>query len=205
MMTLLERLAAFKVAYEKWPASWPWLVREQDRDVLYGVWVIGNDYRNRSPLYGAYPPGFVDRVLALYPDVAELARRGERPLLHAFSGSVKAGPYLRLDLRRSRLARPELAGTVYDPPSYLHRAFRLVLADPPYGATDAERYATPPVDRRRALAGLAAVTAPGGHLAWLDHCWPMHSKAQWLTVGRILIQRSTNHRARVLSIFERVA
>ena len=26
------------------PASWPWLVREQrDRDVLYGIWVIGSD------------------------------------------------------------------------------------------------------------------------------------------------------------------
>ena len=28
---------------------------------------------------------------------------------------------------------------------------------------------------------------------------------KWRTVGRILLQRSTNHRARTVSIFERVA
>jgi len=43
------------------------------------------------------------------------------------------------------------------------------------------------------------------HLVWLDTVWPMHRKAEWRTVGRILLQRSTNHRARIVSIFERVA
>jgi hypothetical protein len=36
---------------------------------LYGVWQIGQDYRNASRYYGAYPHGFLKRVMALYPDV----------------------------------------------------------------------------------------------------------------------------------------
>ena len=59
--------------------------------------------------------------------------------------------------------------------------------------------------RGKVTRALAEVVRPGGHLAWLDVCWPMHNKTQWVTVGRIFIQRSTNHRVRVLSIFEMVA
>lgn len=49
------------------------------------------------------------------------------------------------------------------------------------------------------------VTKPGGHLVWLDVCWPMHRKVEWVTVGRIAIVRSTNHRVRMATIFERCA
>lgn len=203
MLTLAQRITAFRVAFAQWPASWPWLTTEQGRDVLYAVWVIGNDYRGTTKCYGAYPPKFVERVLALFPDV-----RAPRPLndsvLHVFSGSLPPGPYTRLDVNPD--LRPDYVGSVYDAPALLKGYhWRLVMADPPYTAADAEHYGTEGVDRRRALAALANVTLPGGHLAWLDTCWPMHSKQQCLTVGRILVQRSTNHRARVLSIFERTA
>lgn len=195
-MTLQERAAAFARAYPKWPAAWPRVVQEGDHDVVYATWVLGNDYRTRSTLYGAYPHGFVPRVRALYPDVAD------GRLLHVFSGSMPPGNYARCDLRQSA----EYACSVYDLPAHCRgRRWRLVMADPPYSAADAEKYGTPMVDRRRALAAIAEVTTPGGHLAWLDCCWPMHAKRQWLTVGRILVQRSTNHRVRLLSLFERVA
>jgi hypothetical protein len=202
-LTLAERRDAFAQIYAKWPASWPWLVREQGRDVLYGVWVIGNDYRNKTRYYGAYPAGFLERVMALFPDV-----RAPRPLadgvLHVFSGSLPRGPYTRLDVNPA--LQPDFVGSVYDAGAILEGYhWPLVMADPPYSKADAVKYATPMIDRRRALAALADVTIAGGHLAWLDTVWPMHSKRQWLTVGRILIQRSTNHRARVLSLFERVA
>ena len=84
------------------------------------------------------------------------------------------------------------------------RQFPLVIADPPYSAEDAKRYGTPMVNRVKALDALAAVVPVGGHLVWLDTAWPMHSKQQWLTVGLIAIVRSTNHRVRLLSVFERV-
>lgn len=201
-MTLAERVDAFKAAYAKWPASWPWLVTERGLPVFYAVWVIGNDYRNKTALYGAYPPGFLPRVLALFPD-----SDGD-DLLHAFSGSLAPGHYTRVDLV-DRCGVPDLRfhqASVYDVAAiWPRRRFHLTVADPPYSAVDAEKYGTPTVDRRRAVAALAAVTRPGGYLAWLDTVWPMHSKREWRTVGRILVQRSTNHRARVLSIFERVA
>lgn len=202
-MTLRDRVEAFQLTYRKWPASWPWVVQEKGEDVLYGIWVIGNDYRNKTRFYGAYPAGFLDRVLALFPDV-----RAPRPLndgvLHVFSGSLPPGPYTRLDVNPA--VQPDFIGSVYDAPSiFVGYHWPLVLADPPYSKADAQIYGTPMIDRRRAIAALARVVQPGGFLAWLDTCWPMHRKAEWRTAGRILIQRSTNHRARVLTLFERRA
>lgn len=202
-MTLAQRAEAFAAAFPKWPASHLRIVTEQKRDVLYGIWVIGNDYRNRTSLYGSYPAGYLGRVMSLFGDAGD-------DVLHAFSGSLPPGPYSRLDLH-DRCGVPDLrfhqgdvcrAAEIF---AERKRPFRLVVADPPYSSEDAKRYGTPMVDRRRAIAALGVVTASGGHLVWLDTVWPMHSKRDWLTVGRILIQRSTNHRARVCSIFERMA
>jgi hypothetical protein len=193
-VTIPDRIESFKAAYPKWPAAHPRLVQEQDEDVIYATWVMGNDYRTRSPLYGAYPHGYLPRVQALFPDLMYGAT-----VLHAFSGSVPPGPYLRCDLRgdvelrRSVLQLPDVLGPVFD----------LVLADPPYSAEDATHYGTPMIDRRLAMEALAKVTVSGGYLVWLDTCWPQHRKVLWRTAGRILVQRSTNHRVRVATIFER--
>lgn len=193
-MRLADRIDAFKQKFPANSASWPWLTSEQGRDVLYGVWVIGNDYRNKTNFYGSYPPSFVDRVMALFPDAQP------DTTLHVFSGSLPPGPYVRCDM----MQEAELKCNVYDLPSQTSARFNVIMADPPYTASDAERYGTPMVDRRRAMAALAAVAQPHAHLAWLDTVWPMHSKSEWVTVGRILIQRSTNHRVRALTLFQRV-
>lgn len=195
-MTLVDRLQAFRRAFPKRVASWPWLVEEDGRAVLYAVWVIGADYRNKTRYYGAYPVGYLARVMALFPDV------GAGYLLHVFSGSLPPGPYTRCDVQGDA----ELRCSIYDLPTCIKPLrYRLVIADPPYSAADAQRYGTPMINRRKALAALAEVTEPGGYLVWLDTVWPMHAKTQWLTVGRILLQRSTNHRVRLVSIFERAA
>lgn len=210
-MTLAERSEAFKRTFAKWPASWPWLVEEQGRPVLYGIWLIGNDYKNPTRYYGAYPKGFLDRVMALFPDVKQEYNNFEHAgVLHAFSGSLQWRDVGWCTLDVNPDLQPTHVGSVYDVAEMFQTArdgpvFKLVIADPPYTRADATKYGTPMIDRRRAVAALADITRPGGHLAWLDTCWPMHSKTQWLTVGRILVQRSTNHRARVLSIFERAA
>lgn len=201
-LRMTDRAASFEQAYTKWHASWPRVSQEQGRDVLYATWLIGNDYRNKSALYGAYPNGYLARVAALFPDAGENT-------LHAFSGSLPPGPYSRLDLI-DRCGVPDIRfhqGSVCDAPLIFdgRSRFNLVIADPPYSAADAERYGTPMVDRRRAIAALATVTKPGGHLVWLDTVWPMHSKRDWLTVGRITLVRSTNHRVRLATIFERTA
>jgi len=195
-MTLQDRAEAFAAVFPKFPAAWPRLVLEQGKPVLYAIWVMGNDYRTRSTFYGAYPHGYLPRVMALFPDA--------RPTrtLHMFSGSLPAGPYIRCDVRQDA----DMRCSVYDiAERHPGLTFDLVLADPPYSAADAERYETPMVNRGKAMRALARVTEPGGHLVWLDCVWPMHRKAEWRTCGRILLQRSTNHRVRLVSIFERVA
>lgn len=201
-MTLQERADAFARAFPKWPAAWPRVVEEKGRPVLYATFVLGNDYRLRSTYYGAYPHGYLPRVLALFPDVSA------GNTLHVFSGSLPAGDYARCDA----VQEAEYQCSVYDLPARARdgisgRPFEwdLVLADPPYSAADAEKYGYGMVNRRRATAALAQVTRVGGHLVWLDTVWPQFRKDTWRTAGRILVQRSTNHRVRVVSIFERVA
>jgi hypothetical protein len=190
-MALTDRATAYATAFPQNKASHLWTAQEQGRDVLYGRWLLGNDYRNKTEYYGAYPPGYLKRVMALFPDAHQV--------LHMFSGSLPPGDYTRVDL----VQPAEYQCSVYDFPQVITDKFFLVLADPPYTAEDAKRYTTPMISRHRALAALAACTQPGGFLVWLDTCWPMHSKEQWLTVGRITITRSTNHRTRDVTIFQR--
>jgi hypothetical protein len=216
--------SAFGIAHQ---ASQLRVVQEAGGDVLYGIWLAGNNYQNESRLYGAYPPKYLDRVMTLFPDVPS----APVSTLHVFAGSLPPDPsYLRLDLQRDDVRQPDVQGSVYDVSRHFAgRLFSLVFADPPYSDADAIFYGTPMVDRRRALVALAEVTAPGGYLVWLDTTWPMHRKAQWRTCARLMLfeedeqdanaeperdwqkrgvislVRSTNHRFRGISLFERRA
>jgi hypothetical protein len=95
-MTLADRCDAYARAFPEFPASHLRIVQEQGRDVAYGRWLGGNDYRSKTAFYGAYPPGYLERVLALFPDVVSLDRASA--ILHVFSGSLPPGPYERCDL-----------------------------------------------------------------------------------------------------------
>ena len=196
-MNLADRAAAYNLAHPEWPASHLYVSKEQGRRVLYGTWVIGNDYRNKSTFYGAYPKGYLDRLAYLFPEAHTTGN-----ILHCFSGGLPAGAYTRLDA----VQPAELQGNVTDIQQLTaKRDFSLVIADPPYSEDDAGKYGVPMIDRGRATRALAAVVQLGGYMAWLDTTWPMHSKALWVTVGRITVIRSTNHRVRLCTIFERVA
>jgi hypothetical protein len=193
-VTLLMRAAHFAQTFPDHPAAHPRIVTEQGHDVLYATWLIGNDYRNGGSYYGTFPPSFLNRLMALFPDADPSLT------LQAFSGSLPEGPYLRCDIRREA----EFACEVEALPSLVKSPrFRLVIADPPYSKADAAKYRTKMINRGTVTRALAQITVPGGHLAWVDCVWPMHAKAQWTTVGRITIIRSTNHRVRLLTLFER--
>lgn len=200
-MTLCERADAFAAAFPTRGASHLSAVSEGGHVVLYGRWCIGQDYRNRSRYYGAYPAGYLKRVMALFPEF--VAPRFPGHVLHLFSGSLPASDqYERCD----SVQPAELQCSAYDLPRVvLNYRPRLILADPPYSSADAKRYGTRGIDRGRVFRALAEITDPGAFVVWLDTCWPMHSKRQWQTVGRIALTRSTNHRTRDISIFERVA
>jgi len=197
-MTIADRCAAFARAFPGIPAAHFWMVKEQGRDVAYARWLLGNNYRSRMKFYGEYPPHFLERIMALFPDVTEGS-----DILHVFSGSLPPGNYHRLDVNAA--LKPDYVGSVYDCASLAGRDWTLILADPPYSIEDAKKYGTPMIDRRKTLAALAEAIAPHGHLCYLDTCWPMHRKDQWTTVARVAITRSTNHRTRDLTIFQRSA
>lgn len=195
-LILLQAVANYNKAYAgRYPSSTLHVGIEQGRNVIYGTWVIGNDYRNKSTFYGAYPKGYLDRLAAMFP-----AAHTSGDILHCFSGGLPTGNYVRLDSEQDA----ELRGNVADVTTLTARKFSLVIADPPYSEDDAKKYNVPLLDRGKATRALAAVVPPGGYLCWLDTVWPMHSKDLWVTVGRITVIRSTNHRVRLLSIFERV-
>lgn len=206
MLTLDERVASYARAFPEWRSSWPTVYADGARPLIQGVWCFGQDYRNKSPYYGAYPANYLDRLAALFPEHAikpDLLPLGTN-VLHAFSGSLGVGPYDRCDL----LQEAEYRCAVEDLPSRVTRrllGYDFIVADPPYGRSDAAKYGTPMVNKKNAISALAKVAKPRAYLAWLDTEWPMHRKDEWVTVGQIFIRRSTQHRIRLLSIFERTA
>ena len=185
-------------------------------EVLQGIWFLGNNYRGRSGLYGEFPPGFLLRVFAMFPDVNRV--------LHLFAGSLTAKAaaetYRKLHHRRTKqitmdsarvigVAHPTISGKLPGALDVWHYGggenFDLCIADPPYSLEDAKHYGYDKlVSRRATLQALHQVMCPGAWVAWLDTQWPMHNKTQWLTVGRIAVVRSTNHRVRLLTLFRKV-
>lgn len=182
-----------------------------DGGMIVGCWMVGCCYKNRNELYGAYPRGYLERIHAMFPDA--------RSILHAFSGGLNwevawdeagwgdnEGPDMELvDLHGPEDGRfPTWRGDLLDFCQLPENAgrFDLILADPPYSAADAEKYDVPMIDRRKVMHRLRTVCGNGGHLVWLDQVWPQFRKHQWKTIGTIGLVRSTNHRVRLVSIFE---
>lgn len=192
--------------------------------MVAGTWMIGACYKNPNPLYGAYPHGYLERVHAMFPDA--------RKILHAFSGGLtlvdamdaagmdysmrrawidgdevtNPGPTMELvDTHGPDQGRyPTWQGDVLDMPFEWVQRFDLILADPPYSAADAEKYDCPPANRGHIMHALRRVCKHGGNLVWLDQVWPMHRKVDWKTWGTVGLVRSTNHRVRMVSMFEAV-
>ena len=183
----------------RWPDSIPY-VTPSGRWV-YGKWVIGALFKNATRYPGAYPRTYLERVLAMYPDV------DEAQILHLFSGSLPAGAYTRVDLRRD--VEADIVGSVYDLPTLLDRnlswQFRLVPCDPPYRGHARALYGTPGVESWRAFRAMAQAFAPGTQVVWLDTQVPMYRKDDWHHWGSITVVRSTNNDIREASFFERRA
>ena len=163
---------------------------------IVGAWILGNNYQATSAIYGSYPRTYLRRVRALFPDKVRA--------LHLFAGRVdlRAWPGDTADIN------PEVRPTyVCDAGQDLGtvplETYDVVLADPPYSVDDAERYGTTMVRRNKVLEHLAAGCRPGTHVAWLDQVLPMHRRSDWHIAALIGIVRSTNHRFRILTIFER--
>lgn len=161
---------------------------------VVGTWIMGNDYRVKSGLYGGYPAGYLRRIKSLFPDKGYV--------LHLFSGMVELGalPGHTVDIN------PELNPTFVDDAQRLERVplelYDLCLADPPYSIEDAERYQTTMVKRNTVMSALGRLQ-PGAHVVWLDQVLPMYRKDIFDIEAVIGMVKSTNHRFRVITIFRR--
>ena len=189
--------------------------------MIGGCFMIGACYKNPNQLYGAYPHGYLERVHSMFPET--------KKILHVFSGGLTqdmaiAAAWPETAARIANRQDPgydwmckamelvDLGGEGRHPttecsvealPADWDGQFDLVLADPPYSKEDAQLYGPPMYNCRKVMAELHRVTRVGGTLVWLDTSWPMHRKDMWKTFATIGLVRSTNHRMRLVSMFER--
>jgi hypothetical protein len=184
-----ERIEAYR-AQSKFPVA---MAMGED-GVVFGVWVMGNSYKVASGLYGGYPPTYLRRIKALFPEKTNV--------LHVFSGQV--------DL-------VEMPGDTVDAdidnwPTFLDDAqtlakvplqhYDLILCDPPYSVEDAEHYGPAMISRSKVFRALSRCL-PGTHVVWLDQVLPMYKKDTWDIECRIGVVKSTNHRFRFVTVFRR--
>lgn len=213
-MTPAERAANYNAVFAKYPDSQ--VLSAEIPEILstaffVGVrqitatWITGNNYKG-SGFYGSYPPGYLKRMRALFPDT--------KRILHLFSGSLspeeleKTWPgvyHVRFD--KSDQFKPEVWGEAEAASSLFsaveEEPFDLILADPPYSEEDALKYGHPLCNKRKVMAECHKLLVPGGTLAWMDQSRPMHGP-EWSWYGAISIYRSTNHRIRGVMLFERM-
>lgn len=186
----LEKRASF---YSEVLPKYPKVV--VDKNWLYGIWMIGSNYKSTG-YYGAYPPTYLKRLNALFPDAENV--------LHLFSGTVIKGFWKQettFDCNKN--LKPDVLGDAYNLISYFDEKFDLIIADPPYSNSDAERYGTVMIKRKNVFRQTCQLLSEDGYICWLDQVLPPYRKIDVKYVGTIGIVRSTNHRFRILSIFKK--
>lgn len=185
----LPRIAAYSAV-----TGFPPSLFLADDGRMVGTWIMGNDYRVKSKFYGGYPATYLDRVKTLFPE--------KRDVLHLFSGKVDTTtmPGDTVDINEDH--NP----TYLDDAQSLLRVplpdYDLVMCDPPYSTEDAEHYKTSMVKRNKVFSALGRVRR-GTHIVWLDQVLPMWRKDTFNLIGVVGIVRSTNHRFRVMSVYQR--
>jgi hypothetical protein len=190
-MTLQDRIENY-CRVTKYPRSL--FISEDNR--LVGTWVMGQNYTVKSAFYGGYPHGYLQRIKALFPD--------KQSVLHLFSGKVDTQiiPGKTLDINPDN--NPDYLDDAHSLKTVPLHEFDLVLADPPYSVEDCEHYKTTMVKRNKVMAALGSGLPKGSHVVWLDQVLPMYRKDQFASIGLIGMVKSTNHRFRVITIFEKL-
>lgn len=188
-MTPSQRIAEYSLQSKFPTALW------ELNGVIHGIWVMGNNYRVKSGYYGGYPATYLRRIKSLFPD--------KKKVLHLFSGRVDQSemPGDTVDLNED--VQPTFLDDAQSLDAVPVQNYDLILADPPYSVEDAEHYKPTMVKRNKVMAALGAKAVAGTHVVWLDQVLPMYRKDQWSVVGMIGMVKSTNHRFRVVTIFER--
>ena len=161
---------------------------------LTGTWVMGYNYRVKTSNYGGYPHGYMKRIKALFPD--------KKNTLHLFSGQVDTEIFGGKTIDINPNNNPDVVGDAHHLGDYFGEEFDLILADTPYSVEDCDHYGTSMVKRNTVLKECVKVLKKGGHVVWLDQVLPMYRKVELKVIGYIGMVKSTNHRFRVITIFE---
>lgn len=190
-LSLEDRVKLYNKSFPKYPFVWT------DKGWLLGCWSIGNNYKNDTDYWGAFPRGFLYRLMSMFPD--------KKNILQLFSGSLPKGNYVRFDICNNDKADADVIGDAHKLSAHFEEnSFDMIVADPPYSEEDAGYYGNPLVNRNKIVKECYKILDVGGHLCWLDMVLPMYSKKQFKRIGEIGITRSTNHRVRGLFIFQKV-
>ncbi len=195
MITLKDRAQFYNKAFFPKYSGRAWL-QASDR-WLWGVWMIGNNYQSKAGYYGEYPPGYLERIMSMFPEMYWWE------ILHLFSGSIEQGPERGETFDINPDLNPTYAGDAADLSNIVSKRYHLILADPPYSEEDARRYGTCLVNRNKVVEQCVKVLKPGGFLVWLDQVLPMYRKKELELVGTIGVIRSTNHRVRMVFIWQK--
>jgi hypothetical protein len=190
-MTLQERIDNY-VLETKFPRSL--FVGEDGR--IVGTWVMGNNYTVKSEYYGGYPHGYLKRIKAMFPD--------KKLVLHLCSGmvdlSIMAGETVDINPDRN----PTYCCNAETCEGVPLSKYDLILIDTPYSEEDCEHYGTPMLSRNKLLKTVSTGISEGCHVIFLDQVLPMYKKIELETQGYIGMVKSTNHRFRVITIFEKL-
>jgi hypothetical protein len=160
-----------------------------NNNVIEGIWVMGNNYKTKSNLYGAYPHGYLKRIYSMFPKTDKT--------LHLFSGSIEDEDCDLVDFKTGIDA--ETMSEIL-PENF----YSLILADPPYSIEDCEHYGCCMVKRNIVFKECYKIMEKNGILIWLDQVLPNYKKSEFNIIARIGMVKSTNHRFRVITIFEKL-
>jgi hypothetical protein len=191
MTNNLARITRYSMKFNKFE---PLYISKTGR--IEGLWIMGNNYATKTKFYGAYPHGYLARVLSMFPDIEE------KDIIHICAGSLPKGEYTRVDINPK--LKPEICCNAEELSRHTDRKFKLALIDVPYSKEDAEHYGYPMLSRKKTLEQAWHVLENGGWVIWLDQVFPMFSKKNWsfeLSIGMI---KSTNHRVRAVFGFKKV-
>ena len=137
------------------------------------------------------PITWPSEITTLYPII-------KNKTLHLFSGSIPDNDdYDKVDYNTGIDAH-----TMSD--ILPNNFYELILADPPYSIEDCDHYGCCMVKRNVVFNECYKIMKKGGILIWLDQVLPQYKKIEFKINARIGMVKSTNHRYRVITIFEKL-